>query len=245
MPSKPNKIVFITAVDLNNTEVYKQHCIESWQKWCNKNSIELFVCEELHEATHPRLVRYHAFKILKSAGIKFNQIALVDLDTCIHPECDNFFELTNGELAATLDYDGPWWYTKSLEFYQPHFEGIKLSFDDYFNSGFIVAELKHEQFFEEIIKFAKTTEIDSQSEFFTKYRPGYDQTPLNFLAKKLGVKVTILPKRFNLTHPSCKLSSNLEKYLDIKAVYHFNSMDNEEREFHMKGFNQAVNEVSS
>ena len=100
-------IVFMTcfeqAPDLLD---YKEWCLKSWKPWCEKHGIELFILsDELRDKTimKPTWQRWHVFEILEANDIEYNQVALVDVDTMIHPEAPNFFELTNGEYAGVQD----------------------------------------------------------------------------------------------------------------------------------------------
>ena len=71
--------------------------IESWRRWCDKNDVQLFLLEEPilpMEDMHIIWQRYYMFDIFDNNDIKSNQTLIVDADTIIHPNCDNFFEKT-------------------------------------------------------------------------------------------------------------------------------------------------------
>ena len=42
--------------------------------------------------------RYYLFDILDANDIKYDQILSVDADTIVHPDCPNFFEMTEGKM---------------------------------------------------------------------------------------------------------------------------------------------------
>ena len=95
MKNKKN-IVFMTcfeqAPDLLD---YKEWCIKSWQVWCKKHNVEIFILsDELRDKTimKPTWQRWHVFEILEANDIEYGQVALVDVDTMIHPNAPNFFD---------------------------------------------------------------------------------------------------------------------------------------------------------
>ena len=123
----------------HRSEPYK-YGIKSFKHWCEKNNCELVVLDEL---IHPNDVmrinyhRYYAFDILDSSGIEYDQILITDADAIIHPDCPNFFELTDRKYTVTRA-DGSYdWICRSLENYSKHvFDGKIFSLWNYFNAGF-------------------------------------------------------------------------------------------------------------
>ena len=94
-------VVFMTAVKVPDMEYRSapyEYGIKSFKHWCNKNNCELVVLDEL---IHPNDImrinyhRYYAFDILDNSGIDYDQILITDADAVIHPDCPNFFELTD------------------------------------------------------------------------------------------------------------------------------------------------------
>ena len=100
-------IVFMTCFEQAPDILdYKEWCLKSWQIWCSKHNVELFVLsDELRDKTimKPTWQRWHVFEILEANNIKYNQVALVDVDTMIHPHAPNFFDETNGEYSGVSD----------------------------------------------------------------------------------------------------------------------------------------------
>ena len=229
-------IVYITAVDPKGERGYKNFCKESWENWCFKNKAELVFAEqpEIDFFSYPAdWGRYFALRELKRLGVSFNQVAIVDLDTVIHSDLDNFFELTDGELAATLDYDGPAWYVNSIQYFSPLFPDVDIEFDSYLNSGFIVVNQKHEALFERMIDFYQKFKNNEKQIEVLNPATGRDQTPFNFLFREMGYRATILPKRFNLTHPDCKNLNSAEEFFKLPSVWHFNTMPTPARNTNM------------
>ena len=130
---------------------YKEWCLNSWRPGCKKHDGELFILsDELRDKKimKPTWQRWHVFEILEANGIEYNQVALVDVDTMIHPEAPNFFEETNHEYAAVVNNGCYEWVTRSIRDW-----GSSLFPDDqlvkaynYINTGFIIANEKHKPF---------------------------------------------------------------------------------------------------
>ena len=56
--------------------------------------------------------RYYVFDILEANDIDYNQILMVDADTIVHPDCPNFFELTDSKYCGVMN-DGCYeWVTR-------------------------------------------------------------------------------------------------------------------------------------
>ena len=59
--------------------------------------------------------RFYLFDILEQNEIDYDQILLVDADTIVHPDCPNFFELTNHEYSAVVNNGSFEWVKRSVE----------------------------------------------------------------------------------------------------------------------------------
>ena len=99
------------------SEPYK-YGINSFKSWCDKNNCELVVLDELLHSNDVMRINYHryyAFDILDNSGIEYDQILITDADAIIHPDCPNFFELTDRKYTVTMT-DGSYdWVCRSLE----------------------------------------------------------------------------------------------------------------------------------
>ena len=101
------------------------YSIDSWKQWCNKNNCELLVLDELlYPVDYMKITwqRYYLFDILESNNIKYDQILMVDADTIVHPDCPNFFEVTDNKYCLVHD-DGS--YDWILRGTFRHFLGLK------------------------------------------------------------------------------------------------------------------------
>ena len=54
-----------------------------------------------HDFMKPNWYKLYVFDLLENNDIKYNQI-VVDADTIVHPNCPNFFEMTENKFCAVL-----------------------------------------------------------------------------------------------------------------------------------------------
>ena len=130
-------LVFMMDVDIKGDGRYAssrraayKYSIDSWKRWCDKNDCELFVLNELlldNDKMGICWQRYYLFDILEANDIKYNQILMVDADTIVHPDCPNFFEMTENKLCG-VEFDGSWdWVLRGIENYSRYiFDGYML-----------------------------------------------------------------------------------------------------------------------
>ena len=97
-------VVFIPCVEINDkhyTSVRSKpydYGIASWKKWCDKNNAELFLLKDLltdHQQMRITWQRYYALDLLENEGVDYDQVLMIDADSIVHPDCPNFFDLTN------------------------------------------------------------------------------------------------------------------------------------------------------
>lgn len=224
--------VFITAIKSPTNELRSQaykYSIQSWKPWCEANGCELRILDEPVSdvsVMKPNYFRYFCFDLLE--GEDYDQICLVDADTIIHPECPNFFELSDRKFCAVHndgDYD---WIIRSIENYQYEFaELFRLDFKNiwkYFNSGFLIMNEDHREFIKYFMEFYEShrhTIIHAQNTYGT----GTDQPLINLFAHWEGLDVKLLPYQFNMQDLSRKnVLDDRMLFTKIKGIYHFNAV---------------------
>jgi hypothetical protein len=220
-------IVFFTTMDQapDNIE-YKRWCFESWKYWCDKHGIEIFILDEPlfdKNLMKPTWQRWHVLEILESNGIEYDQVALVDVDTLIHPDAPNFFELTDHKFSAVQDDLMVEWIHNSIEGYKDMFPVVNLNWTNYFNCGFIVINETHKQLCKQITDFYYNNLDELRHRQHHSLRKGSDQTPVNYMAN-LYSTVNFLDKRWNFTHLHQRGVLN-QMLPDVGYVYHFNGFD--------------------
>ena len=231
-------IVFMTcfeqAPDLLD---YKEWCLKSWKPWCEKHGIELFILsDELRDKTimKPTWQRWHVFEILEANGIDYGQVALVDVDTMIHPNAPNFFELTNGEYSGVQDDLMVEWVHNSIVGYQDMFPNTKFDWTTYLNNGFIVLSPKHKKLCKTITDFYYANEDELRMRQHQTLKKGSDQTPVNYLVRREKNPITHLSKKWNFTHMHIRGVLQNFLFLDCAWLYHFNGFDKSMRNDIMK-----------
>tara|TARA_R100000008_G_C3551719_1_gene150804 strand:+ start:255 stop:1010 length:756 start_codon:yes stop_codon:yes gene_type:complete len=228
-----NNIVFM--VNINNedrkdrSKPYK-YSINSWQKWCDKNKCELFVLDEyIFESNHmlPNWYKLYVFDLLDNQNIDYENILVVDSDTIVHPDCPNFFEMTDGKFCAVHN-DGSYdWVCRSLENYSKHlFQGFNFPVWEYINSGFLLMNKNHKNLYKDIINFYFTNR-DLITNLQKTFGVGTDQPVINFFLQKENIDLKLLPYKFNMQDMFRKeiLTDDL-LFTKLGWVYHYNAIPN-------------------
>lgn len=243
-------IVLLTAVTIpgkeSRSKCYK-YGIDSWKNWCKTNNSELVVLDELlypNEIMKVNFHRYYAFDILDNSGIEYDQICITDADCIIHPECPNFFKLTENKYTVTRAIGSMDWICRSMENYAEHlFDGKTYDIFKYFSAGFQVVNKQHRHIWKKFIDFyfENREKIISLQENFGV---GTDQPVINGIVNLSSTEVKYLPyefcsvdlKRFNL------LDNELTFTKCIKGIYQFNGIPDEHRDYFMeKTYKKLIN----
>ena len=225
-------IVVITAMNGLDDITYKQYCINTWLYWCNKNGVELFVLDTpITDTNHmkPTWQRWHVFDIFEANNIKYNQIALVDVDTMIRWDAPNFFNITDNKFSACVDNDNVGWVVQSINGYQKYFPKIKFDWVSYFNCGFIVMNKVHLEMCKKITDFWYFNQSQLLIDQST-LRKGTDQTPVNYIVRESNININYLDKKWNLTHLNRKEILQNFMFTDCGYIWHFNGFDKELRQ---------------
>tara|TARA_Y100000592_G_scaffold36537_1_gene57947 strand:+ start:3627 stop:4385 length:759 start_codon:yes stop_codon:yes gene_type:complete len=227
-------VVFMTAVKVPDMEYRSapyEYGIKSFKHWCNKNNCELVVLDEL---IHPNDImrinyhRYYAFDVLDNSGIDYDQILITDADAVIHPDCPNFFELTDRKYTVTMT-DGSYdWICRSLENYSKHvFNGKMFSLWNYFNAGFQVVNKEHRHLWDELIQFYFDNK-DLIKNMQETYHVGTDQPIVNFIVNLAKTDMKFLPYQYCMADLYNKqiLDEELTFTKVIPGIYQFNAIPN-------------------
>ena len=104
---------------------------------------------------------------------------------------------------------------------------------DFFQTGFVILNKKHEKFLEYVIDFYWKNQYEIIDSYET-IRTGSDQPLINLLTKKFGVDVNFLPNcysvvdidRKNLFYrdTNCWWEDNLDNLYNTAYIYQFNSI---------------------
>ena len=224
-------VVFITNIknpDKSERSKVYDLSINSWRLWCQANGHELFVLDEPLtdlDVMSPIFYRHYCFDLLVGQ-VDYDQICTVDADTIIHPECPDFFQLTDHQFCGVHndgDYD---WIIRSIENYQYEFpETFTVPFDiwKYINSGFMVTNDKFKFVHEYLLDFYWKN-ADKLRSVQKKYGVGTDQPLINLITNQLGVDVKLLPYQYNMQDLNRKNALENMLFTKLAGVYHFNAI---------------------
>ncbi len=213
----------------------------TWQWWCKRHSIEFRVLEEPAQSCAddpPTVQRWaHAARLLTEGG-PGTEIAFVDADTMIRWDTPNLFEACDTKigLGVVMDNTLPYWNHRSIVAHRFLFPDVELPWWQYFNAGLVVLGTQHIDFLRAFLAFYGENRAELQK-LHASRDVGTDQTPLNYLVRKLGVELQILPAPFNLLRclevpasvfPSLSKVTTLEdlaSQLDLVAPHAFAFID--------------------
>jgi hypothetical protein len=191
----------------------------TWRWWCAQHAIEFKVLDQpasVYADDPPTVQRWaHAERLLSEGG-PGTEVAVVDADTMIRWDTPNIFEVcdTRTGLGVVTDNCWPSWIHRSIIEHRVFFPDVELHWWQYFNAGLVVLGTKHIDFLRAFLAF-----YDENRERLQKLHAsddfGTDQTPLNYMVRKLGVELELLPPPFNLQQclevPSALIPSMMSK----------------------------------
>ena len=205
-------------------------CTKSWKKWCDKNDCELFVLNEEvlpHDTMPVSWQRYYVFDLLEANNINYDQVMYVDADTIPHPNCPNVFEMSERKFCFVHNEGSYDWILRSIENYSKYFfDGYMIPWTDYFDSGMLIFNKEHKEFFQKIINFFHDNR-DNLLKVESQWHAGTDQTPVNFLTHILDINYKRLPYEYNMCDMFRKelLGEDL-LFTKWGWVYQYNSIPN-------------------
>jgi len=169
-------------------------------------------------------------EILDNSEINYDQVLMVDADTVVHPNCPNFFEMTEHKFTAVHN-DGSYdWVLRSMENYHKHLfydTEIPFNFWEYINTGFLIFNSRHKQFLKEFLNFYdehKDLIINLQE----TYHVGTCQPVMNFFLRLKNIETKLLPYEFNMVDLSRKEILNNEFTMTKMGwIYHYNAIPQE------------------
>ena len=224
-------IIFLTAIKFPGQEYRSapyEYGIKSWQHWCDKNDCDLFVLDEpIFEPDYckPNFYRYWAFDLLEANGIEYDQICLTDADCIIHPDCPNFFELTDHKYTVTSTEGSMDWVCRSLENYGKHIFNDTFPLHKYFNAGFQVINEVHKPILTELQTFYAENR-DNILWMQNNYGVGTDQPLINYIVNLSGVDMKFLHYQFCMADLARKeiLDAKMTFTKVLKGIYQFNAI---------------------
>ncbi len=208
---KKNVIFWVGVINPDHKDKYGdydyfEYSKNTWKHFCKK-----FDCHfvEFNTPVEKDLFKFRVnwqkaifvFDELEKKGIEYDQIALVDSSCMYKWNAPNFFELTERKFVGWRDVDNMRWTNDSIVGYKDFFKDFKLDRTKYINSGFIIFNELHKEFFNSF-KQLYYDNIDTFCELQDKIvKKGTEQTPLNYWLQINEIETkTDLPIAFKLTH---------------------------------------------
>ena len=217
----------IESKKMGRTLPYK-YSIDSWKHYADKYNLEIYVLKErIHDETYMKATwhKLYALELLNNDSIEYNRVLIVDCDTIVHPNAPNIFDIVTDDFNVVHNRGCYDWLFRSMEIYSKLlFNNYWFSFAEYFNSGFIVANKNHSNFFRIVLKFYHDNR-DKIQMIENKYMVGTDQPVLNFMAQIHNIKLNILDYEWNMQDMVRKeiLTQDL-LFTKYGWVYHFNAI---------------------
>ena len=161
---------------------YFDYAIKTWEYWCKMNDCIFFLFDEPYmEDVEKYRINWQkevfVFDILEKNNIDYDQILILDSTCMIRWDTPNFFELTDHKFTVSRDMDNLRWIYNSVQGYKEFFDGFECDIKKYFNSGFVIFNEKHRDFFESF-KQMYLDNVDELLELHKKTGTA-EQTPLN------------------------------------------------------------------
>lgn len=204
--------------------------IQSWKNWCEKNNAKLVVLEDAilpYEDLRPNWHKVFIFDLLEQSNLDAEKILIVDADTIVHPDAPNFFDIAEDKFCVVNNIGSYDWMFRSIENYKKYiFNNYDFDVSKYFNSGVLILNKTHKQFFNKVKDFYfanKESLIKMQETFFT----GTDQPVLNFLCQIENINMNFLPYEYNMQdlYRREALIDSMP-YINFGYIYHFNAIPN-------------------
>ena len=99
--------------------------------------------------------RWNVLEMLEHNGVEYDQVLIVDADSIVHPNCPDFFKLTNNKFTSQLT-DGCYeWVNRAIKGYSKMFfnKDFCLKSYEFFQTGFVIINKSHKEFFKKVFKF--------------------------------------------------------------------------------------------
>tara|TARA_Y100000816_G_scaffold102669_1_gene71576 strand:- start:530 stop:1885 length:1356 start_codon:yes stop_codon:yes gene_type:complete len=233
---------------------YFDYSIKTWEYWCKLNDCIFFLFDEPYmEDMEKYRINWQkevfVFDILEKNNIDYDQILILDSTCMIKWNAPNFFELTDHQFTVSRDMDNMRWIHNSVEGYKEFFDGFDFDIKKYFNSGFVIFNDKHRDFFESF-KQMYLENVDELLELHKKTGTA-EQTPLNYWAQIKGMDLNFintmlyrcshLYRKEMLSYNWQLNEDNTPFFIKYPYVWMFSGFDKSQREPLMKKTWDLVN----
>ena len=191
-----------SSIGHSNRHQGYEYGIKSWKSWCKKHDCELYIMDELLLPESEMLItwqRWQVLNILEHNEVDYDQVLIVDADSIVHPDCPNFFEMTNHKFTSVLtdgDYE---WVNRAINGYSKLFFNKEFCIPTYefFMTGFVIINKEHKKFFDNVFNFYYEHK-DEIIKSYDRLLTGSDISLMNCLRAEFGVELNLLSREFGL-----------------------------------------------
>ena len=191
-----------SSIGHSNRHQGYEYGIKSWKSWCKKHDCELYIMDELLLSESEMLItwqRWQVLNILEHNEVDYDQVLIVDADSIVHPDCPNFFEMTNHKFTSVLtdgDYE---WVNRAINGYSKLFFNKEFCIPTYefFMTGFVIINKEHKKFFDNVFNFYYEHK-DEIIKSYDRLLTGSDISLMNCLRAEFGVELNLLSREFGL-----------------------------------------------
>ena len=162
---------------------------------------------------------------MDAQGVEYDQICLTDADCVIHPDCPNFFELTDHKYTVTNTEGSMDWVCRSLENYGKYIFEDTFPLHKYFNAGFQVVNKIHRPLFNELHEFYEVHR-DRILWMQSNFSVGTDQPLINYIVNLSGTDMKFLHYQYCMADLARKeiLDDEMTFTKVLKGIYQFNAI---------------------
>jgi len=215
-----------------------EYGISSWKKWCKKNNCKLIVLDQLLLPEEEMLITWQRWKvldILEHNQIDYDQVLVVDADSIVHPDCPNFFELTNHNFTSIRGQGCHEFLGRGIKSYSNLFfnKDWSIKIFECFQTGFVIINKSHKEFFDRVFDFYNKHKDEIRKSYET-VRTGSDIILLNVLRGEFEQEIRYLPRQFSVealftknllkVYPQQWWEDSLENLYNSGWIYQFNSI---------------------
>ena len=130
-------VVVIPAVQPKDKKLDKfggwgwmSYSIDAWKFWCDKNNHQLVIYDKtsIEDTTKYRVTVqrwFDMFDFLDEKGIEYDQICMTDASYIPRWDMPDIFEMTDGKLTTTHEYDNFKWLYESIQGYKEFFDNYE------------------------------------------------------------------------------------------------------------------------
>ena len=226
-------IVCITNFDNLSTS---QYSLSSWELWCNKNNVELFILNQ-KITNNPEIDKYFIFDLLDNENIKYDQILLTNNLTIINPNTPNIFNKTNNKICGVM-YDSSYKEVlHSIQGYsESNFNNFKFPYWEFINTTLLIANKNHQKFFDKI----KNTYIELKNNNNLYSSINLSHVYFNFIKYKEKIDFSILPYEWNMHDIIRKEAINNLLFTEIGWIYQFDFLPQYRKQLMEQTYNKIT-----